>query len=334
MPSVSVIIVTYNSEKVIRENLDSLNNQSFKDFEVIIVENFSQDNTKFEIETFKKNAKFTMKTIYLKENTGFAVANNIALKKSSAPFIALINPDAKAEYDWLEQMLLVMKQRSEVGICASKVLNWDGTKIDSAGDIMFSSLRAFKRGEGKAAEQFSSSSYIFGACGAAGMYRKKMIDEIGFFDEDFFIQCEDTDLSFRCQLADWKIFYQAQAKIYHKVSQSIIKIPDIAIYYTQRNLEFVRIKNVPFIILLFFLPQMITGFILDFLYSCVKRKQYKMFFKAKLNVIKMMPIMLRKRKKIQKLKKVKNSYVFSLISFALKNVQFICFKLKKFFLKI
>ena len=327
--SVTIIIVTYNSEATISDCLNSLSSQTFQGFDVVLVDNFSQDTTRAVIASAKKSLNFALKTTYLKENKGFAYGNNVALKETSASLIALLNPDAKAHKNWLHHLVTTMGQYPEVGICGSKLLTWDGDMIDSAGDIMLTTLRAFKGGEGQRPQDFNSSGFAFGACAAGAIYRRQMIEEIGFFDEDFFYQCEDTDLSIRCQVAGWKIFFQHKALVYHRVGHSIGRASDTGTYYVQRNLEFVRIKNIPLPILFFFAPQMIIGFLVDFLHLCIKRGMFGVFFKAKYDAIKMAPAMIKKRAVImRRLKKVSNGYLFSIISPLSKNKYLIRYKLK------
>src|SRR5208283_2055864 len=242
---VSVLIVTYNAALTIRECLLSLNRQTFRDFEVILVDNNSADDSMQIIGSITKSLNYPFKTVPLEANPGFTGGNNIALKhisKNSA-FIVLLNPDACAEGMWLEKLVEEMENNNELGSCASRILTYDGKAIDSAGDILLSSLKGYKR-EATDPGLYTAPEYVFGACAAAAIYRKSAIDEVGFFDEDFFIQCDDTDLSFRLQLAGWRVLYVPDAVVYHKVSHTIGRKSDIGVYYSQRNMEFLRIKNV------------------------------------------------------------------------------------------
>ena len=100
-------------------------------------------------------------------------------------YVALLNPDARADSRWLEELVAAMDGNRAVGICASKVLTWDAKSIDSAGDMMLSTFRCFKR-EAKNPDMYNLPELVFGACAAGALYRKEMIAQIGFFDEDFF----------------------------------------------------------------------------------------------------------------------------------------------------
>lgn len=314
MPEISVIIVTYNSEDTILACLESLTRQSRKDFEIILVDSNSKDNTKSLIEGFKREACRPVKTIYLAYNGGFCHGNNIALKNASGRYIALLNPDARAEDNWLEELVKGVEGDGNVGICASKILTWGSERIDSAGDVILTNFRAFKR-EAEDPRMYGEQELVFAACAAGALYKKEMIDEIGFFDEDFFIQCDDTDLSFRAQLGGWKVLYVPSAVVYHKVSSSIGKTSDIGVYYSQRNMEFLRVKNIPASVFLRYIPQVIAGFIADFLYFGIKHMKWRVFIKAKVDAVRMLPVMLEKRRQIKKeIKKVDNMYVRSLMT--------------------
>lgn len=314
MAKVSVIIVTYNAEDTILECLESLNGQSYPGFEAVLIDNDSKDSTKSIVSSFKSRAKYPLKTVYSDKNTGFCLGNNLGLKYASGTYIALLNPDARADVNWLKNLVDSMDRNPGVGICGSKVLTWDRDKIDSAGDMMLSTFRAFKR-ESDDPGLYEAPEYVFGACAAGALYRREAIEEIGFFDEDFFIQCDDTDLNFRFQLAGWKVLYVPSAKISHKVSASIGRASKIGVYYSQRNMEFVKIKNVPLSVLISCIPQMLVGYATDFLYFGVKHLMWKTFLKAKIDAFKMLPVMLRKRKLIMReIKKVDNRYISSLIT--------------------
>ncbi len=196
-----------------------------------------------------------------------------------------------------------MDSDHKIGICASKLIVYGTDIIDSAGDGFSTSLKGFKRGEGEKAFLYNKREYIFGACAGAALYRRKMIEEIGFLDKDFFLIHEDTDLNLRAQLYGWKVLYVPTAIVYHKVRSTIGNMSDTAVYYTLRNTEFVRIKNIPFSLFLRCLPVFILGMVTEFLYFAIKHKHPILYFKAKLDAIKMFPVMLKKRRLNMKAKR-------------------------------
>ena len=314
MNSVSVIVITFNSSSTIKDCLASLGEQTRKDFEVILVDNNSHDNTSEVVEYIKPVLGFPLKTFYLDRNTGFAGGNHFGLKQAAGGYIALLNPDAMAENFWLEELIKSMDSHSEVGICASKIIDEKINIIDSAGDIYTPVLRGFKRGEGESSKRFNDQEYIFGACAGAALYRRKMIEEIGFLDKDFFLIHEDTDLNFRAQLSGWKVLYVPTAVVRHKVRSSIGPMSPIAIYYTLRNNELVKIKNIPLGIFLRCIPDFLIGTVIEFVYFVIKHKRLRLYFRAKIDTISMLPRMLKKRSIIMKNRKVSHGYLLNMMT--------------------
>lgn len=326
-----MLVITYNSSQTIWDCLTSLTGQTFRDFEVILVDNGSKDPTARLVDSIKPHLNFPLTALYLEENLGFAGGNNLALNHISedSRYIALLNPDARADSLWLQSLKKAMEDDAGVGICASKILTWDAKHIDSAGDIMLATFRGFKR-EADDPSLYERRENIFGACAGAAMYRKEMIEQIGFFDEDFFIQCEDTDLNFRAQLGGWKVLYEPEAVAFHEVGHSIGKVSDLVVYYSQRNTEFVRVKNVPASVLVTHLPQIVLGCIADFLYFGIRHMKWRPFIKAKIDALRMLPRMLKKRKDVmEKIKKVDDAYIKSLITPLFKDRRFLAIKLKR-----
>jgi hypothetical protein len=323
---VSVIIVAFNQKEMLLEAIDSLLKQTYPDVEIIIVDNNSIDGTSDFIKTKRPQISYIKSEV----NLGFAGGNNLGLEHSNGEYIALLNSDAIAQADWLETLTAAMDTHPDVGICASKLLVFGTEVIDSAGDGFSANLKGFKRGEGLPARSYGKEEYVFGACAGAALYRRKMLDEIDFFDEDFFLIHEDTDLNFRAQLAGWKVLYVPKAIVNHKVRSTIGSMSDIAIYYTLRNCEFVRLKNIPLVVFLQCLPSYVFGTIADFFYFALRHGKLKLYVKAKTDVIKKLKLMLGKRKKIMRMKRVDNSYIYSMMA-PVWNRQFFLTKLKKFF---
>ncbi|HEX6034613.1 MAG TPA: glycosyltransferase family 2 protein, partial [Anaerolineales bacterium] len=162
------------------------------------------------------------------------------------------------------------------------------------------------------------------------LYRRQMLDEIGFLDEDFFLYDEDTDLSFRAQLAGWSCVYVPDAVVYHKGNATAGRLSDTHVYYHTRNLEFVWIKNMPAGLMLRFAHHKILQELGSFCYLCLRHMKWRAYFRAKRDALKMLPVMLKKRKEIQARRRVPNSYIrllmYSIFSPAMlrqKLVQFI-----------
>lgn len=313
---VSVIVVNYNGKGIIGACLESIAKQSYKECEIIIVDNSSCDGSLNEIHRFvaENSSAKKMKLIAIKRNVGFAGGNIEGLKQTNGEYIALLNNDTKPDENWLEELVMAMGAHPEVGICASKLLTNGSNVIDSAGDGYATSLKGFKRGEGENAQRFNQCEYVFGACAGAALYRKRMIEEIGFLDNDFFLIHEDTDMNYRAQLTGWKVLYVPSAIVYHRVRSTIGNMSDIAVYYTLRNSEIVRIKNVSIGVFLKCLPGLSMGAVTEFIYFGLRHKKIILYLKAKRDALKMLPRMRIKRTEIMKNRRADNSYLLSIMT--------------------
>ena len=310
---VSIIIVNWNGEKFLENCLHSIQGQTYTDFEIIFVDNASTDASLALAKQLLSILDLNGKCIELDGNTGFAGGNNEGLKYSSGQHIALLNTDAIADKDWLKNLVEAMELHPEVGICASKLIVDGENVIDSAGDGYSTFGHAFKRGEGSLPQGFSKEEYIFGACAGAALYRRKMIDETRLFDEDFFLIFEDTDLNLRAQLSGWKCLYVPKAVVYHKVGGSLKNISGRAAYYAVRNDKLVKIKNLPLTIVIRKLPCLILGEVIWFFYYIINRR-FRYYLKANIDVFKCLPLYIKKRSDVMKLKKVPDRYINGLLT--------------------
>ncbi len=318
---VSIIIVNWNGERFLDDCFNSLSGQTFKNFEVIFVDNASTDGSLPRVKRLATALNLDVKFIKLDVNKGFAGGNNEGLKYFSGQYIALLNTDAVAEKDWLKHLVEAMEAHPQVGICASKLIVDGENVIDSAGDGYSTFGHAFKRGEGSLPQDFSEQEHIFGACAGAALYRREMIEQIGLFDEDFFLIFEDTDLNFRAQLNGWKCLYVPRALVYHKVGGSMKNLSAIAAYYSVRNDKLVKIKNIPLSIIIFKMPSLILGETIWFIFYIINGK-FKYYLKANIDVLKNLLLYLKKRREIRGCKKVSNSYINSLLTSGFKLYNF------------
>ena len=307
---ISIIVVNWNGRKLLQDCLGSLAAQDYPDLEIIFVDNGSTDaSIQFVRTTFPK-----VRIIELSTNEGFAGGNSQGLKLASGEFIALVNNDARVEVHWLSSLVQPMLKDPTVGICASKLLFADSAQINSAADGLTTGAIGFNRGLAENAGAFRKPEFVFGACGAAVLYRRSMLDEIGFLDEDFFLYDEDTDLNFRAQLAGWKCVYVPSAVAYHKGNATAGRLSDTHVYYHTRNLEFVWIKNMPLGLMLRFAHHKLLQEIGSFCYLCLRHGKWRPYFRAKIDAMKMLPKIWKKRRFIQARRRVSNSYLRSQMS--------------------
>jgi len=302
---ISVIVLNRNGKEYLKECLESLKIQTYKDFEVIFVDNGSTDDS---IEYVKNNFP-EVKILALGKNVGFAKGNNEGIKISQGEYIVLLNNDTKVDRFWLEELYKAISKNPSIGFCASKIIFYnDQEKIDSAGDGYSLCGAPFKRGHFEHKNKHNNKEEVFGACAAAAIYRRTMLNDIGFLDEDFFIGFEDSDLSFRAQLRGYKCLYVPKAIVFHRGSATIGKLSNLQVYYGQRNVEYVYIKNMPsFLIFRYFFSHLIYNLI-GFLFFLSKGKGL-FFLKAKYSVLKNLPKLFKKRKIIQNNRKVDDNYL-------------------------
>jgi GT2 family glycosyltransferase len=310
---VSVIIVNWNGEHFLEDCFHSLQKQSYKNFEVIFVDNFSTDNSLPRAGRLASDLGIDVKFIELPSNRGFAGGNNEGLKYASGIYIALLNPDTIVEKDWMQRLVDALESHPDAGICASKMIVDGERVIDSAGDGYSTFGHAFKRGEGEPPDTFFGCEYVFGACAGAAIYRREMINEIKLFDEDFFLIFEDTDLNLRAQLSGWKCFYVADAIVYHKVGGSMKKIGHRASYYVVRNDKIVKIKNLPLSIILKKLPSLLLGETIWFFYYIINGR-FGYYLKANIDVLKHISSHLKKRREVMNLKRATDNYIQSILT--------------------
>ena len=309
-PKASIIVVNMNGAEHLRECLAALSRQTYGNYEVILVDNGSTDNSvRLVRETFPQ-----VKIVELAENKGFAGGNKVGLDVSEGEYVALVNNDTRASETWLEGLVRTMLEDSCIGICASKLLIADSGKLNSAGDGVTTAGVGFNRGLRREADSYNSRESVFGACGAALLYRRKMLEEIGFLDEDFFLYDEDTDLNFRAQLLGWKCVYVPSAVVYHKGNATAGRLSDLHVYHHTRNLDFVWVKNMPTGLMLRFAHHKIIQEAGAFCYLCLRHAKWGPFFRAKRDALKMLPVMWRKRREIQKRKRVPNVYLRKMLT--------------------
>jgi len=302
---VSIIVVSWNGERFLKDCLEALSLQTYCEREIILVDNGSTDSSVcFVRERFPE-----IKIVELAENKGFAGGNIEGLKACTGDFIALINNDTRADEKWLENLLQPMVENRNIGICASKLM-MDGTgKINSAGDGLTTAGVGFNRGLWKDRAFYDDSESVFGGCGAAVLYRRKMLEEIGFLDEDFAFYDEDVDLNFRAQLAGWRCMYVPSAIVHHKRNGTAGRLSDLHVYHHTRNLEFVWIKNMPTGLIMRFAHHKLIQEVGAFCYLCLRHMKWAPFFKAKRDALRMLPKMVKKRREIQRKKEVSNYHI-------------------------
>ena len=241
MPRVSVIIPTWNGAPLLRAALRSLEMQSFRDLEVVVVDNGSSDGTL----AMLRDEFGDVRPVALTRNEGFAAAVNAGIRAARGEIIVLMNNDVEATPEWLTSLVDALDRHPEVGACASKMLlHADPRIIDSAGDRL--GLFATSLGHGvQDGAAFAQPCYVFSACAGAAAYRRAVLDQVGEFDARFFAYLEDVDLGARIQLAGWQCLYVPRAVVYHHGSATARRMPDLKTVLIMRNSLFLFFQYMP-----------------------------------------------------------------------------------------
>jgi len=239
----AVIVPNLNGIDHIKECLHSLTNQSVS-LTIVVVENNSTDGSAEFISTNYPDV------ILLRQptNLGFAGGVNAGIRyaiSGNFQYIALFNNDAIADKNWAKELRAVFDNYPHLGIVTGLLLNSSGKRIDSTGEFYSKWGLSFPRNRGTKVAKAPGAGMVFGATGGASLYKTALFKDIGLFDEDFFAYYEDADISFRAQLASWKVAYTPKAFAYHKQGATSSKIPGFTTYQTFKNLPLLFIKNVP-----------------------------------------------------------------------------------------
>ena len=245
MTLLTVIIVNFNSGPRILRCLDHLAAQSFTDFDVIVIDNASSDDSRF-----LAGAHPLRPTIIdAGGNLGFAAANNRAARHTNSRWLAFLNPDAYAAPNWLDRLVDATVRHPWASAFGSAQYDAANPKvIDGAGDV-FHMLGIPYRGHfGWPAEEMPPEGECFAPCAAAALYRKDVFDELGGFEERFFCYVEDVDLGFRLRLAGGRCVQVADAKVFHEGSGISGRVSEFTVYHGHRNRIWTTYRCMPGII--------------------------------------------------------------------------------------
>ncbi len=246
-PLISVIIPNWNGAHHLPTCLDSLRRQTYPRFEVILVDNDSEDDSLALIERDYREVR----VIALNENRGYAGGVNAGIQAARGEIIALLNNDTEVDPRWLAELRTALERYPEAGAATSKMLLFEERQvINSAGDFytldgLPGNRGVWQRDEG----QYDEEEKVFSPCGGASAFRRSMLSDLAangeaeVFDEDFFAYCEDVDLGWRSQLAGYECLYVPSAIVYHRLSAT--GGGKTASYYTGRNFICILAKDYP-----------------------------------------------------------------------------------------
>lgn len=312
-PSYSILIVCWNSNQYLKKCLQSIRQQTLKDFEIILLDNASPQPVP--TETIEEFNDLTIQFYKADENLGFAGGNNLAASKAVGKYLITLNADAFPENNWLEVIHQATLKYPNHSFASKLIMDSDRTKLDGAGDVYHFTGLVWRRYFGKPLSCINlKEEEVFSPCGAAAIYPRDFFYQVGGFDDDFFAYVEDIDLGFRLQLAGCPCIFLPEATVYHVGSGSTEYKSDFSVYYGNRNLIWAFFKNMPFPLLIFLLPFHFLANI-GLVLNSIFLKQGRVTIKAKKDAVFQLKTQLQKRKFQQKsitLFQLKRSFNWSL----------------------
>jgi len=296
-PRVTVVVVNFNGGEYVLRALRTLALQTFRDFRVVVVDNASSDGSADRIEREIPGVRLVRSP----RNLGFAGGNNLGFREAGASeWIALLNPDAFPEPDWLEKLVAAAASRRDCAAVGSRLLRADDAEtLDGVGDVYHVSGLHWRDGYGKpAAGRALQVSEVFSPCAAAALYRGDLLRALGGFDEDYFCYSEDVDLGFRMRLLGYRSWYAPDSIAHHVGSATTGLRSDFTMYHGFRNGIWTFVKNMPGPLLWVCAPALLVGFGMVAARLAI-RGQGRVAWRALRDTIAGLPDVIRKRRKIQ-----------------------------------
>ncbi len=254
MTTLSVIIVNFNSGARLTRCLEHLSRQTYRDFEVIIVDNASVDGSLDEA-LEAAPTPLIPRAIRSDTNSGFAAANNTAAREANGDWLVFLNPDAYPERDWLSALVSASARYPSADAFGSTQLNAENPSIiDGAGDVVHILGIPYRGHFGWPADMLPEDGECFAPCAAAAMYRRKTFLALGGFEERFFCYGEDVDLGFRLRLAGGRAVQVKNARVLHEGSGVSGRYSDFTVYHGNRNRIWMTYRNMPGALYWPFLP--------------------------------------------------------------------------------
>ncbi|OPY79179.1 MAG: N-acetylglucosaminyl-diphospho-decaprenol L-rhamnosyltransferase [Syntrophorhabdus sp. PtaU1.Bin153] len=324
---VSVVILNYNGREFVEACIGSVLAQDYRDIEIIVVDNGSSDGSNDVIrERFPQ-----VRLIETGRNLGFAAGNNLGIRLAKGTYIVVLNNDCELEDTCISAMKQAIGKRAEYGACASKIyLLYDDGLLDAAGIVVYPDGLSIGRGRLERGDLYDREEEVFFSSGCCSMYRKEMLDDIrlgdDYFDEDFFMYGDDTDLGWRARLRGWRCIYAPHARLYHAHSAASGSYSHLKAFHVERNRIWILVKCFPLTLILY--GQFFTlarylfqayGALAGKGASGAFTKEHSswdlmaVLFKVYWSALRGLPRMWKKRGEIQKRRVITTRYMFDLL---------------------
>ena len=268
MREIAVVIPNYNGIQYLEKCLGALRAQTFRDFQIILVDNGSEDGSA----AFVRERYPETELIELPENFGFCRAVNEGIRHAEAEYVILLNNDTEVFPDFVEKLWQGIRRRPEAfsgGAMMIQAQNHE--KLDTAGDCYSALGWAFSRGKGKNPQKFEKPCRVFAVCAGAAIYRTSLLRETGLFAEEHFAYLEDLDIGYRARISGYENWYLPEAKVYHVGSgTSGSRYNLFKVRYSSRNNVYLIYKNMPLLQEILNLPFLLLGFGVKLLFFAAK----------------------------------------------------------------
>jgi GT2 family glycosyltransferase len=301
---VDVVIFAFNNKDIIDVCLQSVFNQSYKNFGCYIVDDHSADGTPEYVEKKYRDVIVHKK----KANAGIADSRNIGLALGKAKYVAFLDSDVELDENWLQEGIEAMERDPQIAICASKLFfASERDRVNSAGGALNQFGIGLDIGKGQEDHFFEGKEIIF-ACGAAMLLRRTLIQKIGGFDETFFYGCEDADVGWRANMCGYKVIFNPSSIAYHRTHCSVRNLPQALYFHSTKDRIRMLIKNYQVHNLILFLPGLMLILWLDILLRNHRRLKIRGIFWSMVNLKRT----FKARKEVQSLRTKKDKELFNL----------------------
>jgi GT2 family glycosyltransferase len=300
-PQVSIVIVNWNGAQYLPRCLEAVHAQTFQDYEVIVVDNASHDASADGLEERWPG----LQVVRLEENIGFAPANNLGARLARGEWLALLNNDAFPAPGWLEKIIQAARTSPQYSFFSSCIVQaGDKDRIDGTGDVYHVSGLAWHRDYNQPVSQaHKQPGEVFSPCAAAAVYNRQQFLQLAGFNEQFVSHHEDVDLGFRLRLQGFRCLFVPEAVVEHVGSASYGLESNRTIYSVHRNLVWSYFSNMPGLLVWWYLPSHLAATLIFLIYYSL-RGQARPIWKAKIDALRGLPSALRRRKIVQKGRKI------------------------------
>ena len=300
---VSIIVLTYNSQNFLNSCLESISNQEYDNFELIIVDNNSTDGTKNKLSELKLIKSIQTRIILNSKNLGYNLGNKIGIDNANGEFIAIVNPDIILDKFWLQNIINTMKKNPKISITSGRFFNSKG-KVTGTGGIMdiYGAVRQ------RTLDEIESKLFFYNP-GSAFVFRRRLLSKINF-DPNLFMYYDDVDFAWQARLLNYKIGYCNNADSVHFEGHSIQTLSPLKFFHIVKNRIYICTKNYSLNTIIRRIPKIWFLVFLDSIYYSITLKSPKYFIygiKAYLWNLANFKKLRMERKKIQQQRNISDS---------------------------